>query len=263
MIVDSYTHVSALWFEPVETLIGLMERSGIDRAVLVGFTGQFDNEYLFDARDRFADRLWVVPEVDASDRDWPAIVKRFVQRGAAGLRMHADTRSTGSDPLAIWKTARDLGMPVSCLGRSEEFASTGFADLLAAVDGLTVIVEHLGQKRRLGLDYGPEAARAVYANLARFDGVHMQIHGLGELVPRSIPVGDYPFQGDPEVLFLACREFPPHRMLWGSDFPSVCGREGYANSRRLTREVLARQGRSDDELDGIFGGTALRIYPSL
>ena len=53
--------------------------------------------------------------------------------------------------------------------------------------------------------------------------------------------------------------FGPRRMLWGSDFPPVSGREGYRNALRLPLEQFAARSAEDREL--IFGGTALALFP--
>jgi L-fuconolactonase len=53
--------------------------------------------------------------------------------------------------------------------------------------------------------------------------------------------------------------FGAGRMMWGSDYPPVSGREGYANALRGAMAQLA--GRSASERAEIFGGTALRVFP--
>ena len=46
--------------------------------------------------------------------------------------------------------------------------------------------------------------------------------------------------------------------MWGSDFPPVSGREGYANALRFTMDELA--GKPEAALAEVFGGTARRVF---
>jgi L-fuconolactonase len=85
-------------------------------------------------------------------------------------------------------------------------------------------------------------------------------HRLGEFAKRAMPVAE-PFpleQPIPPLLDLAYAAFGPNRMLWGSDFPPVSGREGYRNALRLPMDHLAAKSRHDR--DRIFGGTAKTLF---
>jgi L-fuconolactonase len=53
--------------------------------------------------------------------------------------------------------------------------------------------------------------------------------------------------------------FGPERMMWGSDFPPVAGREGYTNALYLCRDQF--ENRPAEARDIIFGGTAARTFP--
>ena len=46
-IVDSHTHASTNWFEPVEMLLQQMDACGVEQAVLVQDNVQTDNSYQF------------------------------------------------------------------------------------------------------------------------------------------------------------------------------------------------------------------------
>ena len=64
--------------------------------------------------------------------------------------------------------------------------------------------------------------------LARFPHVFIKVPGLGEFCRRSMPVTEpFPFVLPvPPLLDLAFGAFGPGRMMWGSDYPPVSGREG-------------------------------------
>ncbi len=258
-IVDTHCHVATAWYEPVESLLHQMDRNGVERGVLVQIRGQTDNSYQEECVRRFPDRLVSVVVVNTDRLDAPAELGRLVDRGARGLRLWADSRSPGDDPLLIWRTAAELGLPVTCGGTSALFASDSFGELVASLPNLTVIVEHLGSVN----DPTEEAAaielrRRVFA-LSRFPNVLLKVHGLGEFATRAMPVRQpFPFvEPIPPLLDLAREAFGPARMMWGSDYPPVSGREGYANALRLTMDRLAL-GEEDRAL--VFGGTAAAVY---
>ena len=60
------------------------------------------------------------------------------------------------------------------------------------------------------------------------------------------------------ILIEALEAFGAERLLWGSDFPVVASREGYANALNWTRALF--EGRPQEEVDTIFGGNAERIF---
>ena len=68
----------------------------------------------------------------------------------------------------------------------------------------------------------------------------MKFHGLGEICTRASPV-THPFlfqEAGLGILDLALESFGPRRMMWGSDFPPVSGREGYRNALQLAQTPL-------------------------
>src|SRR5262249_39521798 len=145
------------------------------------------------------------------------------------------------DPLAIWRAAEQLGLPVSCAGTSAEFASDAFADIPRSLPGLTIIAEHLASASHADRDAAEREQRvAAFQALSQHPNVLMKVHGLGEFAPRAMPPAAFPFvapiQPYPQRVY---ELFGPERMMWGSDFPPVAGREGYANALRFCREQFA------------------------
>jgi L-fuconolactonase len=57
---------------------------------------------------------------------------------------------------------------------------------------------------------------------------------------------------------MAYEAFGPNRMMWGSDYPPVSGREGYGNALRFTMDQLAAKGPDARAL--IFGDVARRVF---
>ena len=60
------------------------------------------------------------------------------------------------------------------------------------------------------------------------------------------------------LLDMALDAFGPRRMMWGSDFPPVSAREGYANALAFTMKHFAD--RSEQDREWIFGATANRLW---
>jgi L-fuconolactonase len=259
LVIDTHCHVSQDWYEPVESLLFQMDRYGVASAVLVQIQGQFDNDYQFSCVESYPGRFAVVVFVDATLPDALQQLERLAGRGAQAVRLRADVRSPGADPLAIWRKANDLGMSVSCAGTPEMFAAPGFSEVVEALPGLPIVIEHLG-----GLSVSKTSATDGIAQkvfeLARHPNVYMKIPGFGEFCRRNMPVTT-PFPFDYAGLWLlhqAYEAFGPARLMWGSDYPPVSGREGYANALRFPLAELASKPETERAM--IFGGVAAKLY---
>jgi L-fuconolactonase len=234
-----------------------MDSNGVEKATLVQVGGEFDNRYILECVRRFPARFCALVGVDADEPDAPEALERWVGEGAVGVRLGPAVRSPGSDPMAIWRKADELGIPVSALGSSEEFTSPRFEQVLTEFPNLPVILEHLGRIGRAETPPYPTFRRILA--LARYPNAYIKVHGLGEICPRPIP---FPrpmrFPDIPPFMELAYDAFGASRVMWGSDFPPVSGREGYRNALRWTMEHIPF--RDDADRDWIFGKTALSLF---
>ncbi|WP_028228533.1 amidohydrolase family protein [Paraburkholderia ferrariae] len=261
MIVDSHAHVSPHWYEPVETLLHQMNESGVDLAVLTQMIGQTDNRYQQDCIKRYPRRLASVAWVDAEALDVSVTIENLAREGVSGIRLRpsaclADGRLPGA-----WRAVQATGLPVSCVGSAETFNAPGFVEMVARLAGTAIVLEHLGGASTPVTSDEQLAVRREVFKLAEFPNVMLKVPGLGELMPRNPktwhsgrPFGD----STPSLLHEAVTAFGANRLMWGSDFPLVCGREGYANALTLTR--IALNGLPDDDLNAIFGGNARRVF---
>jgi L-fuconolactonase len=259
LTIDTHCHVSLSWYEPAESLLFQMDRNGVDRAVMIQINGQFDNAYELECARRHPDRLSAVVLVDTADPAAPEKLERLAEQGALGVRLRPDTRSPGGDPLAIWRKAAELGLPVSCGGTAAQFAADEFAGVVSALPTLPIVVEHLGSVNQPDGEPAPFAVRQQVFALSRFQNVYLKVHGLGEFCRRLMPVTAQPFDlTNLPILEQAFRAFGPDRMMWGSDYPPVSGREGYANALGLMRERISAFGA--DAVESVFGGTAAKVF---
>lgn len=261
IVVDSHCHVSESWYEPVESLLYQMERNDVRHAVLIQMQGQLNNDYQFACARRYPGRFAPVVVLDTERADAPEALARLADRGASGVRLFATTRSPGADPLAIWHAAARLGLTVSCAGDGEAFANPAFSATVAALPRLPIVLEHLASVSRPIDDPRERELRERAFALSRYPNVHIKITGLGEFCRRALPATEpFPFHEPiPPYLERAYEAFGPERMMWGSDYPPVSGREGYRNALRLTLDRFADKSAADRAL--IFGGTALRLFP--
>jgi L-fuconolactonase len=257
-VVDAQAYASDVWYLPVESLIGEMNRAGVARAVLVQYDVEVDNDYQFDAVRRYPGKFANVVAVNYALPDAPRTLAALAAKGVSGVRIPAKVRSAGNDPFAIWKAAAAANLPVSCSGTTADFMDPSFVQIITTVPHIPIVLEHAGGA------YGSTAPiddlRQIYT-LAAFQNVYVKIGGLSEFDRRITPVPEpFPFVVPvPPVLELAYSFFGPNRMMWGSDYPPVAGREGYGNSLRYTLGQL--KSKSVDDLSWIFGRTASTVFP--
>lgn len=257
IVVDSHCHALPHWFEPVEVLLHQMDANGVEKAILVQVRGQFDNRYLLECVQRFPTRFRAVVGVSTDAPDALERLSHWVGEGAVGLRLEPTVRSPGSDPFAIWRKADELGIPVSVFGSPDEFTSRQFEHALAELPNLPVIVEHLGRIGRN--EVAPYPTFRKILGLARFPNTYMKIHGLGEICTRPIPFPQpMRFEDIPPFMEMAYETFGAKRVMWGSDFPPVAGREGYANALHWPMDHIPF--RTDEDREWVFGRTALSLF---
>ena len=259
-VYDSHVHTAPNWYEPIDTLLYQFDANGVDRALLVQQMGQFDNRYLLDCVRRYPDRLTAVVLVDPTQPGAPDTLARWAEQGAQGVRLRPEDRSPGGDPLAIWRQAAALRLPISCAGTAAAFADPAFARVIEAIPSTTVVIEHLGSVNVPDGEPAPYPVRQTVFDLARYPNTAIKFHGLGEICPRLQPFPQ-PFPFDRTYLELfdrALAAFGPDRMMWGSDYPPVSGREGYANALRWPQEHFATLPTADQA--ALFGGAARRIF---
>ncbi|MDO8750273.1 MAG: amidohydrolase family protein [Dehalococcoidia bacterium] len=264
LIVDTHCHAGTNWFEPVEMLVHQMDMNGVAKAVLIQHGGNHDNHYLLECLRRFPGRFVAVVGVDVARPDAPHILERLAkERGVVGIRLHPRDRSPGDDPLAIWRKAGELGLTISCfLVDADLTAAPEFQALVKALPGCTFVLEHLAgvyRTRSPGSATPPYTAFRTALNLAKYPNTYIKFGGLGEFCerPAQLPL-PLSFGEVLPLLDMAKEAFGPHRMMWGSDYSPVSGREGYRNA--LQGPMSQGTFRTDDDREWAFGKTALEVW---
>ena len=256
-IVDTHCHAGVNWFEPVELLVAQMNANGVDKGALIQHRGTFDNGYLFECAQRFPGRFAVVAMVDSASAAAADDLERWAEMGACGVRLAPTERAPGGDPLAVWRKAAELGLVVSSLGSADGFASAEFEAAVAALPDTPIIIEHLA-----GVGIGAEPPYAAYKRalaLAKYPNTYIKAPGLGEISERPAVLGaKFGFDYTPPLYEMALDAFGASRMMWGSDYPPVSGREGYRNALQGAMSHPAFADARTREM--VFGGTAMTVF---
>ena len=258
IIVDTHVHVALHTYDPVEILLTQMQYNNVEKTVLVQSSTTVDNSYVIECKRRFPNRLAVVCRVDVASPNAMNDLQHWYDEGADSIRLRNFHRSPGGDPLAIWRKAAELGMPVSAGGPVDGFLTDEFASLVGELPDAKIIIEHLGGMGFYAVgDYqdnppSEEQYRQVL-KLARFPNTYIKMHGMGEFCDPP-----FPYQNIPPYLKMAYDAFGAGRMMWGSDYPRVIMREGYRNSLEFTKEQMPFC--SKEELEWVFGKTALSLW---
>lgn len=243
----------------VETLIAQMDAAGVDKAAVVhsSTTYGFDNSYVVDACNAYPDRLVAVGSVDMLAPDSTAVIRDWVARGLAGLRVFTGgstkefDASELDDPRAYpaWELLGELGLTM-CI----QTGPVGLGAVRALAERfpqVPIILDHLG---RPDVTDGPPyaAARSLF-ELAAVPSIFLK------LTPRIM--GDsVKGAATPETFFPALVDaFGARRLAWGSNYPTSPGT--LAEIRRTAEERLASLSAEDREW--VFGRTAQALYPRL
>ncbi len=257
-VIDTHCHASPSWFEPLSTLLFLMEQNGVDRAVLVQHRGEYDNGYLLECARANPGRFSVMGLVDGSRPDAAQTLSAWQAKGVGSVRLTVPGEAGGGDPPSLWRAAAELGMPVSTLSNAPEVTSERFVRLIEELSTLPVILEHYGF---LGLPETQwEEGYRELLKLARYPNVYMKVHGFGELMPRPFPARHPAFDLSqaPDHIDRAMEAFGAGRLMLATDYPPSSSREGYGNVVGLLKEYLGRW--SSAEQESVLGGTAAALF---
>lgn len=243
----------------VETLIAQMDEAGVDKAAVVhsSTTYGFDNSYVVDACNRYPDRLIAVGSVDVLAPDAPQVIRDWVDRGLAGLRVFTGgstkefDASELDDPRAYpaWELLGELGLTM-CI-QTGPVGLPAVVSLAKRFPQVPIILDHLG--RPDVTDGPPYAAAQSLWDLAPVETIYLK------LTPRIM--GDSTkSDATPESLFPKIVEtFGADRLAWGSNYPTSPGT--LADIKATAEGRLATLSQADR--DWIFARTAQKLYPRL
>lgn len=273
MIVDSHVHVMAAdqmkyprqkgqmpeWMCDLEAgeLLSMMDRAGIDRAILVQSYMAYrdDNSYAADCAAMRPDCFIAVGIIDPAAADSAERLAYWVrERGVRGVRLVPSLQpGLGLDDPPMRRAfaqAAELGIVVCLLARLGNLR--GLDALLAEFPTLPVALEHAGGPK---LDGGaPYESASELFSLARFENLRVKFSsetiyaaGKGRSTPR-------------EFFARLIDSYGARRLIWGSNFPATHDR-GLEAQLEMAREALTFVSEVDRRW--IFGAAALELWPML
>lgn len=243
----------------VESLIAAMDAAGVAKAAVVhsSTTYGFDNSYVVDGCNSYADRLVAVGSVDMLADDVEVVVRGWAGKGLAGLRIFTGGSTKDFDPSELdnprsfraWEILAELGLPM-CI-QTGPVGLPQIRMLAQRFPSVNIILDHLG--RPDVLDGPPYRRAAGLFELADLPNVYMKLTPriFGD-VKKELATAESFF---PRVL----DAFGAQRLAWGSNFPTSPG---------TLAEILADAQAglaclSDADRAWIFGKTAQQLYPAL
>lgn len=243
-----------------ERLLSEMEKSGVGKAVLVqrGSIYGFDNRYVCDSAARYPDRFAAVCAIDATAEDAPQAVRRWVDAGAAGIRLMELIK--GSDlswldsPRAreVWRTAHSMRVPVCVhfFPWNRVAGLTALESILTAFPDLTVVIDHFSN---MNVQAGPPdyGVDELLRKVAAFPGVYVKF--------TTIPLGRLGAAGVDAAPIIArvAELFGTKRMMWGTDIGQTPGTYEYMAglARQAVRmlQPAERQQVLEESVRSVYG----------
>jgi len=244
---------------PYEKMIEAMDQAGVAKSAIVQASTAYghDNSYVAEAIAAYPKRFTGVFSIDMLAADNVDKMKHWLARGFSGMRLF----TTGStmpgqatwfdDPRTFpaWQHASDVGIPV-CM----QMTPQGFPQLRGLLERfpkVRIILDHLARPQLV--DGPPFAADREFFALARYRNVFLK------LTPLNVSPANWG-KATPETFFGALiAAYGADRVAWGSNFPATEGT--LAQILGKAQQALSFASASDREW--IFGGTALKLYPTL
>lgn len=243
----------------VEALIAAMDEAGVSKAAVVHSSTAygFDNSYVVDGCNAFADRLIAVGSVYVAAPDACAVIRDWVDKGLKGLRIFTGGSTKDFDPTELenpaaypaWELLGELGIPM-CI-QTGPIGLPQVTDLARRFANVNIILDHLG--RPDVLDGPPYANAASLFELAALPNIYLK------LTPRIF--GDVKKgAASAETFFPKVIEaFGADHCAWGSNFPTSPG----TMLEILQTAQTGLAALSDDDRAWVFGKTAAQLYPAL
>lgn len=226
-----------------EQMMAAMDAAGIERTVLVQASTCYghDNSCLADAVAAQPKRFAGVFSVDVLAPDAPAQIRRWMERGLAGLRVFVAGHTTAQDvrlddrrSFPAWECAAQAQLPICVQLRASALGE--LQTMLERFPKARVLLDHMA--RPPAHDAEPLLALAKYENLY----LKLTTHNVREL---------------PQSFFArVVKSYGAARIAWGSNFPAAEGTLGAL----LADAHAALATLSAQERDWIFSRTAKSFY---
>jgi predicted TIM-barrel fold metal-dependent hydrolase len=245
-VIDSYCHCGISKYLPIEEVEPVLDRAGVERAVLVQHLGEYDNGYLASAAAAAPERYTAVGLVDESSPGWREAVSELAAAPEfTGLRLTHHTLLARPD---VARAGLEDGLVVML------DAEDGIRDCVEPIRALVgevggrFLVSHLGYPT---IENGRVTAGRELLELAASPGVYVLFSGFLELCPYPY----LPLDGFVEDVVAA---FGVDRIVWGSDFPVGGGEEGYLRDLSLIAD--GRFSLDPEEREAVMERTPAQLW---
>jgi L-fuconolactonase len=213
----------------------------------------YDHSYVYQAAAAMSGRARVMPLIDASRPDAPAILHRHARSAmTAGFRVIAlgplSTEWLDSQGAQwLWKAGAELNLPAGFLVEPNQLPLV--RQIADAHPQLNVVIDHLARCHGQQL----AAWTTALCTLIELPNVYVKISAIGTLSRNAFPHRDmWPLV---DALYCAAGA---RKLLWGSDWPHNMVTGSYGSSRAAVAQALA--GAPDADHDAIFRCTAAHLF---
>jgi predicted TIM-barrel fold metal-dependent hydrolase len=246
-----------------DALIRLLDKSGVEKAILLqGSLYGFQNDYTWEAAQRYPGRLIPSATVDPFCTDSEALLDRYLGErkitvvkfevsSGGGLMGYHRVFPLDGPPLAalypaISKVDAALVLDIGSPGMGS-FQIEAVAAVAKQYPAMRIILCHLLAPRP-----GDDEAFTTAIKALSFPNIWFDLAAI----PWNFPEA-YPFPSTLRFIGMAKKIVGAEKLLWGSDVPITLTRETYGRQMRYMEESGIF---SDLELEGVFKTNAEIAY---
>lgn len=239
---------------PPEVALAYMDVAGVEKALLTqGPYYGFFNDYVAQAVYRWPERFYGLACYNPTlGQRGPDDLERWMTEwGLQGIKCEVpstrgrwpDFSLLGKREMAVWERCAELNGVLMLHLDTGRAAAGEVQRLVEALPSLKVIVCHLGMP--------PAEGWQEQTRLARHENVYLDMAGVPFLYRDR---EDYPYPQAQGVLEWAVREVGAHKIMWGTDYPSVLRTNTYVQLIDFVRRYCRTL--TEEERDMVLGGTA-------
>jgi len=236
-----------------EMLLELMKANGVEKTVLVQYIGyRWDNRFVAATLKKYPQYFQCVARVNPESPAAPDDLSRLVAEGFKGVRLSpgADAQGDwirGKLMPPLWARCRQLKVPMLILAPATRMPDV--APLAEREPDLTVVIDHMAD---CPIDR-PDLLEGLIA-LKRYPKVFVKVSHTWSLSHQPYPYRDTWAQV--KKLYDA---FGPQRLMWGTDWPLVEAKCGYAKALAIVRDEMDFLNAQDREW--MLSRTIEKIWP--
>lgn len=238
-----------------------MEEENVDGIVAVQkrMIYRYDNSYILDSSDRYADLFSAVVILDAEDTGTPDLVRQYIRaHGLAGVRLFGGRKPDGSMPwlnspqaLKTWDVAQEAGLVMDLEVLSQGGGGPSIPtiiELARRYPDIRIVLDHLlepemEEGEHFGLDERYQALAGIPNIFFKFTSINLDI-----CREAGIPAD--------RVLRRAVDMFGADHIMWGSDIGTSSGTYKDMVQRFLDSAVLL----TPQEQRAVFHDTGKRVF---